>query len=304
MNSQTSKFNGYAMILASALCFSSYGVWSRLLGKEFGIFFQGYVRSALILAICIPIALIGKVIKPIKKVHRSWFSITMLFTVFTQVPIYFAYNHLPLGTATFLFYAAFVITSYCIGWLFLSEKMTAVKVISLVLSSIGLAMTFHVSMETFSMSALFLAIGNGIASGGEIATSKKSTLHYSSLHITIYSWILILITHLPISLLCGEKQILPTISIEWLAMLGYAGSGLCGFWLIIEGFKHVDASIGSLIGLFEILFAVLLGVWLFHDQLTIEVLLGGLIIVFAAVLPDIYALKHPKSKPIPPPPPL
>lgn len=54
----------------------------------------------------------------------------------------------------------------------------------------------------------------------------------------------------------------------------------------------------------QILFAVLFGVLFFNDHITIEVLLGGLVIILAAVLPDVYALKHPKAKPIPPPPPL
>ncbi len=136
------KRKGYIMILLSALCFASYGVWSRLLGKQFGVFFQGWVRSALIVLVLLPIVFFGKHIKPIKKEHRKWFAVTMLFTVFTQVPLYYAFIHLPLGTATFLFYAAFVITSYCVGWLWLSEKMSLVKILSLFLSLIGLFVIF------------------------------------------------------------------------------------------------------------------------------------------------------------------
>jgi drug/metabolite transporter, DME family len=300
----TSKQKGYAMILASALCFSSYGVWSRMLGKDFGIFYQGWVRSAVILVVLLPIAIIGHHLKRIRKGDRKWFSITMGFTLFTQVPLYFAFIHLPLGTATFLFYAAFIITSYITGWLFLSEKITGIKWISLFLSFAGLLLTFQLSLTTFSSLALLLAALSGIASGGEVATSKKSTEKYSSLQLTVYSWILVLVSHLPASLIMGEKQIVPAWNVEWLAMLGYAASGLGGFWLVIEGFKYVDASIGSLIGLLEILFSVAFGVVLFHDHLTIDILFGGLIILVAALLPDVYALKHPKAKPIPPPPPL
>jgi DME family drug/metabolite transporter len=300
----TSKWKGYWMILASALCFASYGVWSRLLGQEFGVFFQGWVRSAVILAVLLPFVIAGKHLKPIKKGDRAWFMVTMLCTVFTQAPIYFAYNHLPLGTATFLFYASFVITSYTIGWFCLSEKMTRIKMLALFLSLIGLALTLGLSLTTFSFWAVLLAVFSGVASGGEVATSKKSTIRYSSLQLTFYSWVLILATHLPLSLIAKEKQLLPAFNGQWAAMVGYALSGLGGFWMIIEGFKHVDASIGSLIGLLEILFAVLFGIFLFGDHLTLAILFGGLIIVTAAVLPDIYALKHPKAKPIPPPPPL
>ena len=304
MNMQPSKLKGYAMILASAVCFGSYGVWSRLLGKNFGVFYQGWVRSAIILAVLLPLALYRKQLKPVKASHRKWFAVTMIFTVFTQAPLYFAFIHLPLGTATFIFYGLFLLTSYVIGWVFLSEKMSAIKVVSFFLAVFGLFVTFGLSLSLFSVSAMLLAAVNGIASGGEIATSKKSTMHYSSLQITAYSWIFILLTHFPISLMNGEQQLTPAFNLEWLAMLGYAASGLGGFWLVIEGFKHVDASIGGLIGLLEIIFSFLFGVFLFDDHITLAVLLGGIIILLSAVLPDIYALKHPKEKPLPPPPPL
>jgi drug/metabolite transporter (DMT)-like permease len=174
--------------------------------------------------------------------------------------------------------------------------MSRVKIFSLFLSLLGLFVIFGFSLEIFSTLALLGALFNGVASGGEVATSKKSTPHYSSVHLTLYSWIFILVTHLPLSWLLGEKQLLPAWNLEWLAMLGYAVSGLAGYWLVIEGFKYVDASIGSLIGLIEILIAAGFGVLFFHDHLTLEVLVGGAIILVAAALPDIFG-----KKPIPPP---
>ncbi len=300
----TPSIQGYLMILASALCFASYGVWSRLLGHHFGIFYQGWVRSAIILIALLPILIMSKKFKPIARKDRKWFAITMIFTVFTQAPVYFAFNHLELGTATLIFYALFLITSYLIGWLFLSEKMTTVKILSSVLALIGLFLTFGLSLATFSVAAMLLAALNGIASGGEVATSKKSTQKYSSLQLTAYSWILILITHLPLSMITGEIQLTPTFNLEWFAMLGYAVSGLAGFWLVIEGFKHVDASIGSLIGLLEIPFSIFFGVILFHDRLTFPIIAGGLIIIMAGLLPDLYSLKYRKMKPVPTPLPL
>ncbi len=304
MSLSTPKLRGYLMVLASALCFGTYGVWSRFLGPEFGIFYQGWVRSIIILILLVPIAIFGKHLKPIKKGDRKWFATTMIFTVFTQVPLYYAFNHLPLGTATLIFYGLFLISSYVIGWIFLGEKMTVVKIVSLVTALVGLFITFGLSLAVFSIGAMLLAALNGIASGGEAATSKKSTERYSSLQITAYSWILILITHLPLSLMMQEHQLMPALSWEWLAMLAYAASGLAGFWLVIEGFRFIEASIGSLIGLLEIIFSVLFGVWIFNDQLSTPIVLGGLIILASAILPDVYSLLHPKSKPIPPPPPL
>lgn len=298
------SLKGSLLIFASTLCFASYGVWSRLLGSHFAVFCQGWVRSIIILLVLLPFTIFGKRLRPIKKGDRGWFTVTMICTVFTQAPLYFAFNHLPLGTATFIFYGFFLITSYAVGWFFLAEKITTIKVISFLLAFVGLLLTFGLSLAIFSTSAMLLAALNGIGSGGEIATSKKSTQRYSSFQITVYSWLLILATHLPISLILGEPQVLPAFNLEWIAMLGYAASGLAGFWLVIEGFKSVDASIGGLIGLLEIPLSVLFGVLLFDDQIALSVILGGCMIIASAVLPDVYSLRHRKEKPIPPPPPL
>ncbi|MGC1879325.1 MAG: DMT family transporter [Rhabdochlamydiaceae bacterium] len=298
MSTQTTKWIGYLLILGSAVCFGSYGVWSRLLGHEFGIFSQGWVRSVLILLLLLPFVR-KKHFRPLPKNQRKWFAMTMISTLFTQAPLYFAFNHLSLGTATLIFYGLFLITTYSIGWLFLDEKITQIKLLSLLLSILGLFLIFGFSLTTFSLVPLLLAALNGIASGAEIATSKK--VHITSLQIVFYSWILILVTHLPLALLFGEVQVVPSWNLEWLAMLGYAASGMAGFWLVVEGFKYVDASIGGLIGLLEIIFSTLFGVWFFADHLTIEILIGGCIILCAGVIPDLYALKHPKEPPPSPP---
>jgi drug/metabolite transporter (DMT)-like permease len=289
------------MVLLSALCFGSYGVWSRMLGQDFGIYYQGWVRAALILVILFPIALVTKSLKPIQKADRNWFAVTMIFTVFTQVPLYYAFNHLALGTASLIFYSVFLITSYVFGWLFMREQMTTVKVLSLFLALFGLLVTFGLSLEVFSIVALGLAALNGLASGGEVATSKKSTQKYSSLQIALYSWVFIFITHLPLSLLTHEHQLLPAFSLSWLAMLGYAGTGLAGFWLVIEGFKHIDASIGGLVGLLEIVFSLVFGLLFFGDQLRISMVIGAILILGAAMLPDLYALvmKNQETVPVP-----
>jgi drug/metabolite transporter (DMT)-like permease len=297
---ESNSLKGQLLVLASALCFGSYGVWSRMLGNDFGIYYQGYVRSLLILIVLLPVALATKSLKPLKRADVGWFSVAMAFTVFTQVPLYIAFNHLALGTASLIFYSVFLITSYLFGWLFMRERMTLVKVVSLVLALVGLFATFGLSLGMFSIIALLLAAISGVASGGEVATSKKSSQTYSSLQIATYSWIFIFITHLPLSLLNHEVQIIPAVNIEWLAMVGYAATGLAGFWLVIEGFKHIDASVGGLIGLLEIIFSLVFGVLFFGDRITISVVIGGILIIGAAMLPDVYSLaKSRKTKQTP-----
>ena len=286
------------MIFLSAVGFGSYGIWSKLLGNDFGIFYQGWVRSALVLVILIPLAFLMKDFKPVRKADWKWILVSVLFGVFTQAPLYFAFNNMDIGTATLIFYAIYLITSYVVGRVFIGEKITMVKFISLFLAFIGLTMVFGFSLSRFSLLALILAAINGIASGGEVATTKKSTEKYSSLQIGIYIWAGILITHLPLSLMTGEHQLMPELSTSWLSMVVFAAIGLVSFWLVIEGYKYVDASIGGLIGLVEILSGVVFGILFFSEKLTPMIFWGGLLIMLAAMLPDALVLyeRHKKNR--------
>src|SRR3989344_2946038 len=128
MKSSNFSLRGYVMIFASAILFGSYGIWSKIIGPNFGIYFQGWVRSAIVLVALIPLLFITKQYKKVERGDWPWLLVCVLFGVFTQAPLYYAFNHASIGTATLIFYAMYVITSYMIGWLFLGEKITKIKV--------------------------------------------------------------------------------------------------------------------------------------------------------------------------------
>lgn len=287
MKSRKLALQGYAMILLSTIGFGSYGTWSRLIGGEFGVFTQGWVRSALVLLVLIPIAVVTKDFKKVEKADIKWILAPVLFAIATQAPLYYAFNHMDIGTATLIFYAMFVITSYIVGTFLLGERLTRIKIVSLMLAFCGLTILFGVSLGSVSLFALLMAVTNGIASGGEVATTKKSTQKFSSLQVSIYVWGGILVTHLPLALLLREPQVPIGLNYIWGSMVGYAVSGLLATWLVFEGFKYVDASIGGLLGLFEILLGVFFGILFFHELLTPSILVGGGLIVLAAMLPDL-----------------
>lgn len=275
------------MILLSALGFGSYGVWSKFIGNDFGVFAQGWVRSAIVLFILIPVAYYTKSFKRIDKKDLKWVLIPVFFGVLTQAPLYFAFNHMDIGTATLIFYATYVITSYMVGKVMFREIITSVKLVSLILAMLGLVVMFGFSLGKFTLLAMLMAAINGMASGGEVATTKKPTEKYSSLQVGVYVWLGIFITHLPVSLIIGEGQVPLEFNVAWLSMFAFALVGLTAFWLVVEGYKFVDASIGGLIGLMEIIFGVIFGVLVFSESITPTVLVGGLIIVLSAMLPDL-----------------
>ncbi|PIR43874.1 hypothetical protein COV24_00440 [candidate division WWE3 bacterium CG10_big_fil_rev_8_21_14_0_10_32_10] len=281
---------GYTMILLSAIGFGSYGIWYRTIGTSFQLFSQGWVRSCIILMILVPIAFFTKKLKPIKKEDIKYLLIPLSFSVFTIAPVFYAFNHMDIGTGTLVFYASFLITTYLVGILLFNEKISYVKKVSLILAFAGLFLVFDVSLEKFSVIALILAAINGIASGGEVSTTKKVTCIYSSLQISIFIWLATLITHLPVSLILGEKVPSLSLGLPWFYMILFSIIALASFWLVVEGFKHVDASVGGLIGLSEVIFAIIFGMLIFKESISITIIFGGILILISGMLPDIMLL--------------
>lgn len=295
---------GYGLISASALLFGTYGIWSRLMGDSFDPVYQAWVRGLIIIVIMLPFLLIGKRFRKIERQDWPRVGVYFAFTLFTQVPLYYAFNTLPIGTAQLIFFAMFVIAAYVVGRVYLGERITKVKLVSMILAFVGLAIVCGVSVIAFAPLGLALAALNGVAAGGEISSSKKVSDKYSPALLIFWGWLLTIATHLPLSLLLDEAQPVPQFNEAWLWLFVYALVNAAAFWLVIVGFKFVDASIGSLIGLTEVIFGILFGALVFHEAITWSVGVGGTLIILAAMLPDLIDLVKSKrpSKPIEPEP--
>lgn len=286
-----SKNKGVALILVSALMFGSYGVWSRLIGNSFGVFYQSWTRALLLSIVIFPILYFSKQIIPIKRMDWKWMSVFLLSTSLTQAPIFYAFNHMDIGTATLLFFTSTLLTMYAFGFLFFGEKSNKIKLASFLIACLGLYITFSFSLVAFSLLAASMAVLNGMASGTELSSSKRLSGTYSALYITWLSWIIIFVTNGIISLALNETQYTPSFSLSWVYLIGYAIASILGFWLAIEGLKYVEASIGGLLGLLEIIFSIGFGILIFHESLTPKILIGGVLIICATALPHFTKLK-------------
>jgi len=295
----TSSRLGYGLILLASVFYGNYGVLSRLMGDSFSPFYQTWVRSLVIMALMLPVLLATKSFRRIER--RDWpaMAVFVVFNICTQVPLYYAFNHAPIGAVQLVFYSMFIITAYMFGRFYLGESMTRLKLLSMALAFVGLALVFGVSVLTFAPLGLALAAFNGVASGGENSSTKRLTDKYAPGLIIFWGWVFTFLTHLPLSLLLHEPQPMPALTPAWGYLLIYSVVNATAFWLAIEGFRHVDASIGSLIGLTEVIFAIIFSHLIFHEPITWALTVGGANIIVAAMLPDLINLLQHKKTPEP-----
>lgn len=282
-------FKGSLFLLTSALAFGSYGVFSNYL-ERYDIFFQTYVRSFIITGILLIYGIYAKQLKKIDKKDYRWFAVILFFTSFTIAPIVYAFRYLTLGTASFLFYSSFTISTYIFGFIFFKEKLTAIKLVSLLLSVIGMLLIFVVNISPTLLLPIGLAIFNGIASSGEVTFSKKLSGKYTSVFITMLVFAIIGLSHLIISILLQEHQDIGLVTQSLPTLLLFVIVAIIGMVTVVEGFKTVEPSIGAIIGLTEIVFSALFGIILFQEQMSLQTVLGGGLIVIAAALPNLTQL--------------
>lgn len=284
------NLKGTVLILISALMYGSYGVWSRLIGESFDVFYQGWSRALIIVVLLLPVLIKKKELVAISREDWRWFLVYLLFAAAVPAPIFYAFNHMDIGSATLLFFVSMLLTMNLFGVLFLKERLTKIKLVSIVLAIIGMYVIFSFSLTYFALIATMMAIFSGLVSGGEISSSKKLTGNYSALYVSWLGWIMIALTNAPMSLFLGEAWHVPSFELVWLYQLSYALFSFLAFWLVIEGLKTIEAGIGGLLGLMEIVFSVMFGVIVFSEELTARVIVGALLIIAASALPNVIKL--------------
>lgn len=289
-----SNVKGSLLVLVSALMFGSYGVFSKYLG-QYDVFYQTFVRCLIVTLCFIAYGVYKKQFTPIAQADRKWFIVILIITNFTVAPIVYAFRYLEIGTASFLFYASFTAFTYILGIIFFKEKMDVYKISSLVLSIIGMLLLFSVTFSWVLLIPMLLTIVNGIASGAEVTFSKKISNKYSNAQINSFVFGSIAVTHFFLSLVLGENMDVRLFSESLPVLLLFVLAAIIGMATVVAGFKYVEPSIGAIVGLMEIVFSVILGYFFFQEMLNSHALIGGGLILVAALIPNIPGLMRMKK---------
>jgi drug/metabolite transporter (DMT)-like permease len=279
------RSKGSLYILLSALFYASYGVWSRLMAGNFGEFSQAWTRGLLLLIAVLIIGHLTRSFKPVKRSDLLWFMIIGLAGGLNQAPYFYGFKHLGVGTATLLFYAALVAGGYIFGKLIFKETLTSHKIISLLLALSGMFAIYQFALTPEQILPALATLLAGFLGSATVVFPKKLSHEYPEPQIMTSYFIAQILINLPLALLLHDP--LPqTFSTNWLPQLGYAISMLIANLAVIKGFKHLEASTGSIIGTTEIIFGILFGVLLFHEVITMSMMIGTGLILLAACTPN------------------
>jgi len=286
MKSITNKVKGSGFILVSAFFYATYGIWSHLMADSFGIFSQAWTRGLVLLVITLILNFFFKFLKPIYKKDWIWFGVIALMGL-NQAPYFYGFKYLNIGTATLLFYSALLVGGYLIGKFSFDEKMTRIKLLSLGLAILGIAIIYRLVINPSQFLAAGMTIIAGLMGAGGVTFTKKLSHNYPEIQIMTSYFISITVVNLILSLLLKDTLPVLGFNVGWMSQIGYIFAFLIANLAVIEGFKHLDPSVGSLIGLVEILFGILFGVIFFGETIGLGTIIGGILIIVSTVLPNI-----------------
>lgn len=207
-----------------------------------------------------------------------------------QAPYFFGFEHLEIGTATLLFYAALVVGGYVLGKIFFAEKLTITKMTSLVIAVVGMVVIYGISLTPAQIFPASMTVIAGLMGASTVILPKKLVGNYHELQIMIGYFGMQVLFNYPLAYLTGDQLPAAELNSAWGGQLAYAGVMMIANLAAIKGFSCLEPSIGSLLGLAEILFGVAFGVLLFGEVMTMGAWIGGAMIVLAAALPSLVEL--------------
>lgn len=291
----TNEMKGVGSITLTAMAFAIATIFARWIGNEIPLFYQSATR-ALFCAVLIFawIFLIKRQSIKYYKEDTVWMLLRSLGGVIGFLCFFVAVNQTTIGVTYFAYFAGTLLASYMSAYLFFNEKITKIKLLSLFLAIVGLILTYFQSGLFKFDWYILLALVGGVSYSFWSLLVKKLKGGYSILQIEAIDFAIQGILYGVASLLAREHWMGPAINMPWIGSLGIAIMWIFGGLWLVYGFKRVQATVGGLILLAEVPFAILIGEIFFKEKLSLLVWVGGALILIACALPEAKALLNRK----------
>ncbi len=202
--------------------------------------------------------------------------------ILTPMLLYSSYNYLSSGLSTtihFVYPVLVVVT--CVT--FFREKLTAKKLICCVLCMLGIV-CFYTPDGSIDIIGVLIAFLSGVTYTFYVVYLDKSGLEEMPA-IKLGFWLnLICSVEAVIAAACMNQLTFALEPVAWGASLLFAAICCAAVLAFQVGVKYVGSQNASLLSAFEPATSVILGILVFHEQLTLQSVLGIVSILVSVIL--------------------
>lgn len=286
------KTKAYLFIIASAVFWGLIGLFVKVLAAQGFTSMQIVALRAIVSAILM-VAILCKLGTQHFKINpKTMLPLIGMGVVSLTFSNYCYFNCIELSSlavAALLLYTAPIFVMLMSLALF-NESFTIAKGIALAATFVGCAFitgTFD-SQLALSLKGLCFGLGSGIGYALYSIFGKYAIRNYSTLTITAYAFIFASISSIPLANFSHSSIThLFTFQSIW-AVLGLAAlSTVIPYWLYTLGLEQVEAGRASILATVEPLVAAAVGIVLFNEPITLNKLLGTILICSSIVLLNI-----------------
>ncbi len=270
-------YRGIILLLLAELCFASSTVFAKFVTESADIpaieitFFRFFFGIFLAYAV---LRKSGSSIIPNHKKFVIWRGILNTFAVLL---FYTAVKHTTVTNANML-NMTYPIFIFLFLPFFGTEKIKPIQVMYLVLSITGVYMVIQPNFNHILYGDL-IGLLSGIVGGISVITLRKARETDSTAIIIFYLMAIgTFINGVMLLTVFKMPNLLQSVNIILSALLGLGGQ-----IFITSGYKYIEANKGSIISSSRIIFAVILGVLFFNDRLNLELIIGGIFILFSVI---------------------
>lgn len=266
--------NGSFAMFLSAILFSVMAILVKISARTVSapeiIFFRSLISVVLI--VCM--VLVGKARFKVKRfdklVFRGIVGGISLVLYFYSLTLTSVANAVLLDYTYPIFAAIFAV-------MYLNERMTKEKAFFVLTAFVGLLLVFRFDFSSINLGDI-LALASGVTSGLAIVAIRDLRRTDSTAMIT-FSFVTAGLIF-SCFFLKGNMSV-PSYDIAViLLLLGVLGTG--GQLLMTYAFKHCSATLGGLISMSTIVMTAILSVFIFGDPLTLNMIIGGLLVFASA----------------------
>ncbi len=288
--------SGYFALLATAAIFGIFPVLTRMVGESLPVFFQSWTRALATGAILAGVSYgMTKRIPHIASGDWKWFALRAVLGAVGFVGIFIALINLSVNEVYMIYFTSYLIGGILAGVLFFNESISPIRLLSIVLAACGLWVVYGGRLVS-NDSYLLWSAAAGVGYSGWSIIPKKLVGKYSDLELNYLDMLLFSVVLFVCSVVAREVWIVPASQTVWTGTIGLALVWVVTGLTIIYGFARVDASLGSIVMLSEIPFALLVAYMVYAEQLTPSQLLGACIIFAAIAIPELTAWLRQRKK--------
>lgn len=264
-------------VLAAALCFSSSGTWAKFadLPSTGMTFFRTAIPSFILLLY------LFLLVKKAPKAPTGKMIVGSVLNAMRMLFFFIAYQYTSISNAIIMLYTWPIFAS--ILNILLGKEKPSSKNLLLVLAFAGIIIVYAGSELSFAnhdfigMSSMLLS---SLLYSFTVIIWKGETDNYSRAEIILYqnaAAALLFAPFLFINPLPQTSQLIP-------ALMNGVIVGLLGFIFFFSGLRQLKTSLASHLTYFEVPCAILLGVIVFKEQLSVNILAGGSMIIASILL--------------------